>query len=510
MLDPVRAKAKLVALTATAFAGGVLLASGLEWTTGSHAATLLQGAPSRQEVQPVADLSQAFISISESVTPAVVSIETERQGGRGRGQQQIPEELREFFPIPEGGGGGRQRPQLSGGSGFIISADGYILTNNHVVEGATKITVATQDNRQLPARLVGADPTTDVAVIKVEGERFPTVRIGRSETARIGEWVLAIGNPLDLGTTVTSGIISAKGRSLGIVQETSQSNWAIEDFIQTDAAINPGNSGGPLVNLRGEVIGINSVIASRTGYYSGYGFAIPIDLAQRIADDLIRHGRFRRAALGVSVRNVTPEDAEAYRLPRITGVLVQDFEADSPARRAGLQAGDVILAVDGEPIEHTGELQRRIASRRAGETVRLDVFRGGRQQTIRVELMEGRTTETRTAGRTPGRGQPQEEAEPASTARLGVRVAPLTAESAQQLGFQRPGGVVITRVDPYGAAGRRGIREGVRVVSVDGQAIGSVADFQRILAAKRPQEIVSLVLEFPSGQRAIQNVRLPE
>ncbi|HEV2147943.1 MAG TPA: Do family serine endopeptidase [Longimicrobiaceae bacterium] len=517
MFDPVRAKAKLVAFTGAAFAGGVLLASGMGWTTGSQAATLFQTAPTppKAAVQPVAELNQAFITIAESVTPGVVSIEAERPGRSGG--RQVPPELREMFPffdVPEGGG--QPAPQETGGSGFIISADGYIMTNNHVVERATKIDVVLQDNRRLQARLVGADPLTDVAIIKVEGTGFPATRMGRSENARIGEWVLAIGNPLSLGTTVTSGIISAKGRSLNIIGQNARANsqWAIEDFIQTDAAINPGNSGGPLVNLRGEVIGVNSVIASRTGYYQGYGFAIPIDLARRIGDDLIRYGRVRRAVLGVSVREVNPEDAETYRLPRITGVLVQDFEADSPARRAGLRPGDVIVGVNGLPVAGVGELQRRVTGYRPGETVTLDVIRGGQERDIRVELTEAPLSQdtTATAARTPARGgrAPAEEG-PAATAapKLGIQVAPLTPELARQFEYERPGGVVITQSDRAGVLGRRGIRPGWKIVSIDGQEVTEPRAFQRAVAAKGAGEIVSLVLESPRGQRQILNVRLP-
>jgi serine protease Do len=519
MFDPVRAKAKLVAYTGAAFAGGVLVASGLGWTTGSQAATLFQAAPTPPQaaVQPVADLNQAFISIAESVTPGVVSIEAERPA-RTRGQQQVPQELREFFPFFDGpDGGGQPMPQETGGSGFIISPDGYIMTNNHVVERATKIDVVLQDNRRLQARLVGADPLTDVAVIKVEGSGFPATRMGRSENARIGEWVLAIGNPLSLGTTVTSGIISAKGRNLGIIGQTArqQSQWAIEDFIQTDAAINPGNSGGPLVNLRGEVIGVNSVIASRTGYYSGYGFAIPIDLARRIGDDLIRYGRVRRAVLGVSVREVSPEDAEAYRLPRITGVLVQDFEADSPGRRAGLRPGDVIVGVNGQTVGSVGELQRRVTAFRPGETVTLDLMRGGQERELRVELTEAPLAPeaaATTAGRTPERGgrTPAEERPAAITApKLGIQVAPLTAELARQYEYERAGGVVITQSERAGVLGRRGIGPGWKIVSVDGQEVSDARAFQRAVAAKDGGEIVSLVLQNPRGQRQIVNVRLP-
>lgn len=514
MFDPVRAKVRLVAFTGTAFAGGILLASGMGWTAGSHAATLFQASqtPSQSAVQPVADLSQAFISISESVTPAVVSIEAERPA-RG-GNRQVPQELREMFPFFDApGGGGRSAPQETGGSGFIISADGYIMTNNHVVERATRIDVVLQDNRRLSAKLVGADPLTDVAVIKVEGGRLPTTRMGSSESARIGEWVLAIGNPLDLGTTVTSGIISAKGRALGIIGQNAerQSQWAIEDFIQTDAAINPGNSGGPLVNLRGEVIGVNSVIASRTGYYSGYGFAIPIDLARRIGDDLIRYGRVRRAVLGVQVRPVNPEDAEVYRLPRITGVLVQDFEGDSPARRAGLQAGDVILSVNGQTVDGVGELQRRVTGYRPGETVTLGVIRNGQPRDIRVQLTEAPlTAEAGNATRTPSRRPEAEEPTQISAGKLGIQVAPLTAQLARQYEFKQPGGVVITQADPYGPMGRRGFGQGWKIASADGQDIADIRAFQRIVDGKNSGDILSLVMENPQGQRTIVNLRIQD
>ncbi len=522
MFDPVRAKVRLVAFTGAAFTGGVLLASGMGWTTGSQAATLFQGAPtpSRAAVQPVADLSQAFISISESVTPAVVSIEAERApraGGR-----QVPQELRDLFPFfdgpqgqGEGGGGSRQLPpEESGGSGFLITADGYIMTNNHVVERASKIDVIMQDNRRLSAKLVGADPLTDVAVIKVEG-RFPTTRMGSSETARIGEWVLAIGNPLELGTTVTSGIISAKGRALGIIGRSAEENsqWAIEDFIQTDAAINPGNSGGPLVNLRGEVIGINSVIASRTGYYSGYGFAIPIDLARRIGDDLIRYGRVRRAVLGVQVRPITPEDAEVYRLPRISGVLVQDFEGDSPAERAGLREGDVIVAVNGQAVEGVGELQRRVTGYKPGETVTLEVIRGGQSRSVRVPLIEASLAAqaTTAAATTPGRGErPGRPAEPASVSsdKLGIQVAPLTQQLATQFEYRQPGGVVITGSERYGPMGRRGFGPGWKITSADGQQVADVRTLQRIVDGKKAGDLLSLVLENPTGQKTIVNLRI--
>ena len=510
MLDPVRAKLRLVGVTAGAFAGGVLLASGLDWTTGSHAATLLQttAQPTTSEVRPVAELSQAFISIAESVTPSVVSIETERAPRSRRGQQEEGDEgqvLPFGFPFPQGQ---PRVPQESSGSGFLITQDGYIITNNHVVADADQINVILTDNRQLRARLVGRDPLTDVAVIKIDGERFPAVRIGRSEDVRIGEWVLAIGNPLDLGTTVTSGIVSAQGRSLNnLIGSNAGENrrWAIEDFIQTDAPINPGNSGGPLVNLRGEVVGVNSAIASPTGFYSGYGFAVPIDLARKVADDLIRYGRVRRPAVGIQVTNVRPEDAEVYRLERIQGVVVQDFPEGSPSRAAGLRQGDVIVSVDGRPVQRVGQFQRMIATRTPGETVALEVIRYGERRRFEVRLIEAPTAaeEPRVAARPDA---PAGESTP-----LGIAVSVVTPQLAQR--YQLDGsatGLVVTDIENFSAAARYGIIPGTRILAVDGQEVRDVAAFRRAVERKRPGDVVSLRVIFPTGENGILNMRLPE
>jgi serine protease Do len=500
-------------LTAGAFAGGILLASGLQLTPGMEATALMQTSqlPSRQEVRPVAELSQAFISIAESVTPAVVAIEMEstRRRMAGRGGGEIPEELRQMFPDLQERG--RPGPQQGSGSGFIISADGYIITNNHVVEGADKITVVLSDNRHLQARIVGRDPNTDVAVIKVDGGRFPTVRLGTSDGTKIGEWVLAIGNPLELGTTVTSGIISAKGRPLPILRESTGSRWAIEDFIQTDAPINPGNSGGPLVNLRGEVVGVNSAIASPTGFYAGYGFAVPIDLARKVADDLVRFGKVRRPALGITLKDVSPEDAEVFRLPRIAGVVVNDLAAgQSAARDAGIRQGDVIVAVDGTQVERTGHLQRLVATHRPGETITLDVIRGGERRQVKVKLAEAPVEPEQRAQREPAAAPAEPVSGDVARRRLGLRVVPLTAALASQYNLRNAQGVVVEESDRFGPAGRQGILRGARIVSVDGVAVTDVATFQRLVERKRGGQIVSLVVEGPSGQQGIENVRLAQ
>lgn len=346
-------------------------------------------------VREASGLSEAFIAIAESVTPAVVRIQAERPGG---GNAAVPHEFREFFGLPPDGR--RETPQLAGGTGFIISPDGHILTNNHVIDGAVRISVTLQDRRTFEATVVGRDRTTDVAVVKINANSLPVARLGDSDRARVGEWVVAIGNPgfndaSTLDFTVTGGIISAKNRPLQIIPQELQAHgdaatavYAIEDFIQTDAVINPGNSGGPLVNLQGEVIGVNTAIASGNGFYQGYGFAIPINLARRVVNDLLQYGQVRRALLGISITDVTPEDAEVYRLPVIAGVLVEDFAGDSPARKAGLERGDVIVEVEGMRVERVGQLQRLIAQHRPGDTVELEVIRYGERQRYRIELTQ--------------------------------------------------------------------------------------------------------------------------
>ena len=309
MYDPLRSKAKVVLYVTVAFLFGLGIASGLGWTSVSHAMPAITTAPqvSPEAVQPALDLSEAFTNLAEAVTPAVVRIESRRPRTASPGLQQDPETLRRFFPDlpfdPDGGQGQRQpaRPSVAGGTGFIVSDDGYILTNNHVVAGADEVTVYFEDRHQYTAEIVGTDPFTDVAVIKIDAPgRLPVMAFGDSDDVKVGEWILAIGNPgfggaTQLNFTVTAGIISARGRGLNLLRNDllndpryggDQASWSIEDFIQTDAVINPGNSGGPMVNLHGQVVGINSAIASETGVYQGYGFAIPINLARRVMEDL--------------------------------------------------------------------------------------------------------------------------------------------------------------------------------------------------------------------------------
>jgi len=273
------------------------------------------------------------------------------------------------------------------GSGFLASSDGYILTNNHLVAGADRVTVRLYDKREFTAEVVGTDPNTDVAVIRIDARNLPTVRFGNSDSTRVGEWALAIGNPLGeaFTFTVTAGIISAKGRVLAGLAQTPN---AIQDFIQTDAATNPGNSGGPLVNTRGQVIGINSAIASGTGFYIGYGFAIPINLVRAVMGQLVRTGRVERAVMGLSVRDATEQDAGVVGLQQITGVVVNGYTSDdSPAKQAGIRPGDVIVSLRGEPVGSTAQLQERVGFKKSGDAVEVTLVRpGGEKRTVLVQL----------------------------------------------------------------------------------------------------------------------------
>src|SRR5829696_4472296 len=299
-------RARLAAAVVTAFACGLLFASGFDLTRFGFAQDGSRGAKvSSSQVQSLAETGNAFEAIADHVTPSVVSIQTTRVASarQRNGRPDIEEFFRNFQPQPQ-----ERAPQEASGSGFIVSKDGYILTNNHVVADADRVTVTLLDKRSFAARVIGRDPDTDVALIKIDGSNLPTVNLGNDEVTRVGQWVLAIGNPLGLDFTVTAGIISAKGRGSESLGRLLGSQYAITDFIQTDAAINPGNSGGPLVNIRGEVIGINSAIASGTGYYSGYGFAIPVTLARAVMSQIRTNGRVERAGLGVLVRDATTND----------------------------------------------------------------------------------------------------------------------------------------------------------------------------------------------------------
>jgi serine protease Do len=461
----------------------------------------------REAVRQATSLSDAFITIAEAVTSSVVRIEVERSVTLE--PSPLPGGLRDLFdPLGEPAPGNAV-PQVLGGSGFLVTSDGYILTNNHVVADADRIVVTLRDKRTLEAEIVGTDPTTDIAVIRVDARGLPSVALGDSDNARVGEWVLAIGNPgfadeSPLDFTVTGGIISAKGRPLNILgaellaADPVAAQYAIEDFIQTDAVINPGNSGGPLVDLRGTVIGINTAIASSTGYSQGYGFAIPSNLARRVMRDLIEYGYVRRPLLGISIADVTPEDAEVYDLPAIAGVVVEDFAAQSPAEQSGLQRHDVIIAVAGTPVDRVGQLQRLVALHEPGDTVPLSVVRYGTALDVPVRLVEAEG-----AGR-PARRQP-----PRPLAGIGLELEEMTPGLARQLGFAESGGVLVASVVPASPAARKNIGRDHRLVSIDRQPITSLSEARSLLRQAKSGAVLSLVMEYPDGRTYIANVRMP-
>ncbi len=521
MTDPLKSKTQVLVTIIVVSVLGLGGATILGWTSSSIAGPAFTDQPqvSEEAVRPARDLSNAFVNIAEAVTPAVVRVEVERPrrtAQRGGGQQPP---LFEWFFGPPGGGEGQQRqqpeapPQRSGGSGFIVTEDGYILTNDHVVSDAQTIRVHLQDGREYMGELVGTDPTTDIAVIRIEDSNLPVLSLGESSTLQVGEWVLAVGNPgfgggRALDYTVTAGIVSAMGRPLDLIREglgrqedfQEIAGFAIEDFIQTDAVINPGNSGGPLVDVDGRVIGINTAIASRTGFYQGYGFAVPIDLAKRTMEDLIEYGQVRRPLLGIEMEEVTNVDAEYYGLPETYGVLVQGLPPGSPAAEAGIEVEDVIVSIDGEEIQRPGQLQLLVAQRRPGDQVTVRFYRDGQPQERQVRLGE--------ADLGP-RAQQTSQAESRTEERLGIEVAELDEEIAQELNYETAGGVVIRNVSPAGPAARRGIGPGLRIDEINRQSVESVSDVERILEGVGPGDVVSLRVSTPTGTSRVVNLRVP-
>ena len=511
------ARVQLYAAVFVAFASGLVFASGFDLTKISWAQVRWQPAapkPTPAEVKPLEEVGQAFEAIAEHVTPAVVSITAETfQERRPTTRRNLPPGMDEFlrgFDLPD------QQPRGGSGSGFIVSKDGYILTNNHVVANADRVTVTMLDNRQFTAKVIGRDPTTDVAVIKVEGTDLPVAQLGDDAKTRIGQWVVAIGNPLGLDFTVTAGIVSAKGRNLGNLL-TQQ--YAIHDYIQTDAAINPGNSGGPLVNIRGEVIGINSAIASATGYNAGYGFAVPITLAKQVMDDLIEFGRVRRAVLGVAIEEVSPADARAAGLNEIRGVKIQAFTApvaESPANRAGIEIGDIIITAAGKRVNRISELQRVIRTFKPGEIVEVEAMRFGEKKTFRVRLAEPPEQDNRVAQNergdvtaTPTRSDAR------NYEKLGVTVTAVPAEfiTARNLTGESTRGLLVTNVDVRGPAYRELFANRdiiLRTLNPVRKEIRSPADLEQALGSLKRGDVLSLLVfdsaAGPQGSTKVVNL----
>ena len=451
-------------------------------------------------VQSLQNLSDAFAAVVDAVRPSVVYIKASKtEKATDRRRLQVPPGFERMFP--------QQRPQgpetqRGTGSGFVVSKDGYILTNNHVVADADQVIVRLLDRREFKARVVGADPNTDVAVLKIEATNLSPVALGQSEGTRIGDWVLAIGNPLGEGLTftVTSGIISAKGRRLDGLQN---STYNISDFIQTDAAINPGNSGGPLLNVRGEVVGINSAIASETGFYSGYGFAVPIDLVRLVMNQLITDGKVHRAAMGVAIGEASPKDAKYAELDDVRGVVIISMPDDSPAAKAGLELGDIIVTVDGARIDRVSQLQQLIGFRRPGETATVEVARkGGVRKTYKVRLQAlPDPVQVATADGEDESGDedaPAKAAAPISMDKLGLAVQALTAETVKEIGLPTgTKGLIVTSVDENGPAYGEIWNPGPNtppaiITEIEGKTVSTEAELRSAIKSAKDGDVLTL------------------
>ncbi|SHL64217.1 DegQ family serine endoprotease [Phytopseudomonas punonensis] len=431
-----------------------------------------------------------FTPLVEAASPAVVNISTRQKvpnavasnGGLAVPDLEgLPPIFREFFErnIPQQprspGSGGRQREAQSLGSGFIISKDGYILTNNHVVADADEIIVRLSDRSELEAKLIGTDPRSDVALLKVDATDLPTVKLGNSDNLKVGEWVLAIGSPFGFDHSVTAGIVSAKGRSLP--------NESYVPFIQTDVAINPGNSGGPLFNLDGEVVGINSQIFTRSGGFMGLSFAIPMSVAMDVADQLKASGKVSRGWLGVVIQEVNKDLAESFGLEKPAGALVAQVLEDGPAAKGGLQVGDVILSLDGKPIIMSADLPHLVGALKPGTKANLEIVREGARKTLKLAVGTMPADDGDEATETPTPGAER------SSNRLGVSVAELTDEQKKALDLR--GGVVIREVQD-GPAALIGLRPGDVITHLNNQAISSAKNFTEVAQSLPKNRSVSM------------------
>lgn len=428
----------------------------------------------------IIETSRAFSEIVSAVSPSVVNISTTKV--LRRDTDSFPEDpffdfFRPFhdFRIP------KKWKEQSLGSGVVVSPDGYIITNNHVVEKSDEIKVTLLDKRSFRGRIVGADPKTDIAIVKIDASNLPTIPWGDSEQLQVGEFVLAIGNPYGLSHTVTMGIISAVGRAnVGVAD--------YEDFIQTDAAINPGNSGGPLVNIKGELIGINTAIFSKTGGYQGIGFAVPSNMVRPIMSQLIQKGKIIRGWLGVTIQELTPELSQKFGLEKSKGALVSDVAKGSPADKGGIMRGDIILEFNGKEVKDVGNLRNMVAQSKVGSDVSIKILRSGKEYTVRLVIAE---LPREVAEAVPSNLPDDLEA----GALTGLSVMSLTKEIARQLGFTKDEkGVVVVRVDPASPADEAGIKKGDVIKEVDKKQVGTLEDFNRIASNLKKNETVLLFI----------------
>jgi len=434
-----------------------------------------------------------FVAAAQNVTPAVVHVMTEygtkSTSSSSRQREMLDPFLRDFFGDELENYHQQQGPQMGSGSGVIIASNGYIVTNNHVIDKADKIEVVLDDKRKLEATLVGTDPSTDIALLKVKADNLPAIRYGNSDKLKVGEWVLAIGNPFNLNSTVTAGIISAKGRSVGIIQDADDKgyNRGIESFLQTDAVVNPGNSGGALVNLNGDLIGINTAIASRRGSFEGYSFAVPSSIVSKVVDDLLKFGEVQRALLGVQMREVDATLAAEKKIKNLTGIYVNETTENSAAEAAGLKKGDIITNINEVPVNTSAQLQEQIARYRPGDKVKVTYIRGSDTETVTATL-RNRMGDTKVVKR--------EESKAITYA--GANFEPLSKQELSKLNLE--GGAKVGNV-AKSQLKSTGMVDGFIITRIDKAKVEKPQDVERLLKDSGDEGVLVEGI-YPDGRRA--------
>jgi serine protease Do len=480
------------ALVAVGILFGAILVSGFGLVRPGYADIRLGAAapPVNLDADATA-FSKAFIEVAEKVTPTIVQIQvvSERSGDD-------PHSDLFFFPFKD-----MPQEQKGSGSGIIITDDGYILTNNHVVENSSKVTVVMTDRRTFDAKVVGTDPLTDLAVIKIEAKGLPVAYLGNSDDLKVGQWVMAIGNPLALSSTVTAGIVSSLGRGqLGLIKDS----YGVENFIQTDAAINPGNSGGALVDLSGSVIGVNSAIAaSRTGTYIGYGFAIPINIAKSVAKDLMAHGKVSRGYIGVNIGEVTDAIAKSVGMDRPKGIIVQGMVEGGAASKADIKEGDIILKVDGKEVNEPNELQGYIASKSAGTSVKLTLFRDGKEieRNVSLKARDNDTKNEPVVNKEEDKKDKESGSMTASFDKLGFTVKNLNLQEKKD--YNTENGVVITDVTQFSKAEDENLQKGLLIVEADRKKIKNVNDLKSAIENKKGSAVLLRIQDGKGNSRFV-------
>ena len=477
---------------------GAVLVSGFGWVRPSMGEVRI-GAdkpPVEQLNADAAAFNNAFVQVAEKVTPSIVQITVVTTV-----KNKVPDGFQFFFPFKDN----VPKEQQGGGSGIIISDDGYILTNNHVVENASQVTVTLHDKREFDATVVGTDPTTDLAVIKINAKNLPAAFLGNSNEIKVGQWVMAIGNPLSLTSTVTAGIISATSRKIGM----SSDQYSVENYIQTDAVINPGNSGGALVDLSGAVVGINSAIATNgfSQTYIGYGFAIPINLAKTVANELITSGKVSRGYIGVSISEVDAATAKAVGLDEPKGVIIQQIVKDGAASKEDIKEGDIILKVDDQEVNQPNELQSYVASKRAGSSVKLTIFRDGKQIERNVTLKSRNDGESTVVNASEKELKGKDvDIKDVKLDNVGMTVRNMSGDELKKLDTKN--GVLVTDVKNYGRAFNQRIFKGFVIVAVDHKQVNSTSELKSELDKKKGQAVLLKVID-PQGNSALIGLDIP-